>query len=180
MTSVPPPGPPAAPAFLEDPFLAVAVSEAEEFVGTAGWDQQPQLFALVRTAELIATQPEVAGHLDPGVVYTPIAQDPLPSAGLPEKLQQIAWPPAVAGCVLVQEIVVLPPSAQDALPDDPAAAAAVAAVHPERTEARLAVGVLRDGGAACLMRLRGDDADTPLRGADLAPNLVEALRLTFQ
>ena len=177
MTSVPPPG---VPSFLEDPFLAVAVSEAEEFVGTAGWDQQPQLFALVRTAELLATQPEMATHLDPDVVYTPIAQDPLPASGLPEKLQQIAWPPAVAGCVLVQEIVVLPPSAQDALPDDPDEAAAVAAAHPERTEARLAVGVLRDGGAACLMRLAGEHSDAPLRGADLAPNLVAALRLTFQ
>ncbi len=179
MTSAPPPSDPP-PAFLEDPFLAVAVAEAEEFVGTAGWDQAPQLFALVRTAELIADQPEVAAHLDPDVVYTPVAQDPMPAAELEEKLRQIAWPPAVAGCVLVQEIVVLPPSAQDALPADPAAAAEVAAAHPDRTEARLAVGVLRDGGAACLMRLRGADADTPLRGADLAPNLVEALRLTFQ
>lgn len=171
---------PDAPAFLEDPFLAIAVSEAEEFVGTGGWDQPPQLFALVRTAELLAGQPEMAAHLDPDVVYTPVAQDPLPAAGLAEKLQQIVWPPAVAGCVLVQEIVVLPPSAQDALPDDPDEAAVVAAAHPDRTEARLAVGVLRDGGGACLMRLKGEHADAPLRGADLAPNLVEALRLTFQ
>lgn len=176
MTSVPPPD---APSFLEDPFLAVAVTEAEEFAGTAGWDRQPQLFALVRTADLLATEPAMAAHLDPDVVYTPVAQDPLPAEGLPDALQQIAWPPSVAGCVLVQEIVVLPPSAQDGLPDDPAAAAELAAAHPERTEARLAVGVLRDGGAACLMRLRGEHSDTPLRGADLAPNLVEALRLTF-
>jgi hypothetical protein len=176
MTSVPAPD---AVSFLEDPFLAIAVAEAEEFVGTAGWDQPPQMFALVRTAELIATQPGVTDHLDPEVVYTPIAQDPLPATGLAEKLQQIAWPRTVAGCVLVQEIVVLPPSAQDGLPDDPDEAAAVAATHPDRTEARLAVGVLRDGGTACLMRLKGEHADAPLRGADLAPNLAEALRLTF-
>lgn len=172
--------PPPAPAFLEDPFLAVAVAEAEEFVGSAGWDQQPQIFALVRTAELLATQPEMAAHLDPDVVYTPIAQDPLDDPDLPTALERLAWPDAIAGCVLVQEIVVLPPSAQDALPDDPAAAAAVAAAHPDRTEARLAVGVLRDGGAACLMRLAGEHSDAPLRGADLAPNLVQALRLTFR
>ncbi|MEO5833522.1 MAG: PPA1309 family protein [Nakamurella sp.] len=176
MNQVPPP---AAPAFLEDPFLAIAVAEAEEFVGGAGWDQQPQIFALVRTAELLATQPEMTAHLDPEVVYTPIAQDPLTAGDLPGALERLAWPPAVAGCVLVHEIVVLPPSAQEELPDDPAAAAAVAAAHPDRTEARLAVGVLREGGAACLMRLAGEHAGTPLRGADLAPNLVAALRLTF-
>lgn len=49
----------AAPDFLEDPFLAEAVREAEEFVGSAGWDQQPQLFALVATAELLDAQPEI-------------------------------------------------------------------------------------------------------------------------
>ena len=168
-----------APAFLEDPFLAEAVREAEEFVGAAGWDQKPQIFALVPTAELLERQPDMAGELDTAVFYTPIAQDPLPDTDLSVALQTVEWPDAVAGCILVHEIVVLPPSAQDALPTDPDEAAAAAAAHPDRTEARLAVGVLRDGRAACLMRLEGEHSDTPLRGADLAPNLVEALRLTF-
>lgn len=168
------------PAFLEDPLLAVAVSESEEFVASAGWEQRPQLFALVPTAELIEAQPEMAGQLDQGSFYTPIAQDELPEGELADALAQVSWPGAVAGCVLVQEIVVLPPSAQQELSQDPAEAAAQAAAHPERTEARLAVGVLRGGGGACLMRLRGEHEDTPLRGADLAPNLVDALELTFQ
>lgn len=165
--------------FLEDPRLAEAVREAEEFVAAGGWNQRPLMFALVPTAELLAAQPEMADQLDPDVYFTPIAQDALPDGELAEALGQLEWPAAVAGCILIQEIVVLPPSAQDDLPDDPDAAAAVAAAHPERTEARLAVGVLRDGGAACRMRLRGEHEDTPLRGADLAPNMVHALQLTF-
>ena len=49
------------------------------------------------------------------------------------------------------------------------------------TEARLVAGVLRGvRGGACLLRLRGDDDATPLRGADLAPNLLTALRMTFE
>jgi hypothetical protein len=90
--------------------------------------------------------------------------------------------------VLVQEIVVLPPSAAEALSDDPGVAADQAASHPDRAEARLVAGVLREGGSACLLRVRpattgaeGEAADPvePLRGADLAPNLLAALRLTF-
>lgn len=171
---------PTPPAFLEDPLLAVAVTEAEEFVGSAGWEQRPQLFALVPTADLIAAQPEMAGQLDEGSYYTPIAQEDLPDIDLSDALAQVSWPPAVEGCVLVQEIVVLPPEAQGDLSEDPEVAAEQAAQHPDRTEARLAVGVLRDGSGACLMRLRGEHEDTPLRGADLAPNLISALELTFQ
>lgn len=76
-----------------------------------------------------------------------------------------------------------------------------AADHPSRTEARLVAAVLRDGEASCVMRLRGvqppawTPSDGPADGADresvegtdeivehpeLAPNLVQALRATFQ
>jgi hypothetical protein len=114
-------------------------------------------------------------------VYTPIAQEELPEGELSDALAQISWPAEVAGCVLVQEIVVLPPAAQDSLSDDPVIAAEQAARHPDRAEARLAAGVLRDApGGACLMRMRGEHDDAPLRGGDLAPNLLEALRLTFE
>ncbi len=167
------------PSFLEDPRLALAVSEAEEFVGSAGWDQPTQIFALVLTTDLVRAQPEMAGQLDGGAYFTPVAQEAMPRDDLADALDELVWPAAVAGCVLVQEIVVLPPAAATALPTDPTAATAAAAAHPERTEARLAVGVLRDGSAACLLRLRGDHDDAPLRGADLAPNLVEALHRTL-
>ncbi|AZI59534.1 hypothetical protein EH165_09855 [Nakamurella antarctica] len=165
---------------MEDPLLATAVTEAEQFAAGAGWDRPAQLFALVATAELLADQPDMAGHLDATSHYTPIAQEELPEGELSEALANIAWPAAVVGCIVVQEIVVLPPSAEGELSQDATEAAEQAAAHPERTEARLAVGVLRSGGAACLMRLRGEHEETPLRGADLAPNLVEALSLTFE
>ena len=71
--------------------------------------------------------------------------------------------------------------AKGSLSDDPIEAAEQAAEHPDRTEARLVAGVLRDlPGGACLMRLRGENDDSPLRGGDLAPNLLAALRLTFE
>jgi len=168
------------PDWWEDADLAVAVAEVEEFVGTAGWDAPPQLFALVNTADLLATQPNLAPSLG-AAVYTPIAQDAVPEGELSEALAQISWPDEVAGCILVQEIVVLPPSAQAALSDDPSTAADQAAGHPDRAEARLTAGVLRDGpGGACLLRMRGEHDDVPLRGGDLAPNLLAALRLTFE
>lgn len=72
----------------------------------------------------------------------------------------------------------LPPGSVD-LPAERAAATALAAQHPDRVEARLAVGVLRGGPAACLLRLRGEHEDTPVHGADLAPNMVRALAATF-
>ena len=170
------------PDWWEEPDLAVAVAEVEEFAGTAGWDAPPQLFALVNTADLLAAQPSLAASLGPAAaVYTPIAQDALPAGELNDALAQISWPDEVAGCVLVQEIVVLPPDAQDGLSDDPVVAAGQAAAHPDRAEARLVAGVLRDGtGGACLMRLRGEHDDAPLRGGDLAPNLLAALHLTFE
>ncbi len=63
-------------------------------------------------------------------------------------LAGIAWPHAVTGCVLSQEIVVLPPAAEDDVPDTgtaPDADIERAAAHPQRREARLVAGVLRDG-----------------------------------
>ena len=169
------------PDWWEDPDLAIAVAEVEEFAGAAGWDAAPQLFALVVTSELLAAQPALAPTLTAATRFTPIAQESLPAGELSQALSQVCWPPEVAGCVLVQEIVVLPPEAGASLSADPEAAANQAADHPDRTEARLAAGVLRDAkGGACLLRLRGEHDEAPLRGADLAPNLLKALRMTFE
>ncbi len=179
------------PYWWEDPDLAAAVVEVEEFAATAGWDAAPQMFALVRTTDLLTAQPELAGTLSDAGVFTPIAQDVLPAGDLSEALSQISWPAEVAGCVLVQEIVVLPPSAVAApavgagQPDphqrnDVEITAEEAAAHPDRAEARLVGGVLRDiKGGACLLRVRGKEDANPLRGADLAPNLLAVLQATF-
>jgi hypothetical protein len=170
-------------------LLEATTAEIEAHVAAAGWDRPPLLFALVRAAQLAADDPATAERLgleaasDDALV--PIEQEPLPDGPLDEVLAQIGWPPEVAGCALVQEIMVLPPSAEDDV--DRAADGgdlAAAAAHPERRDARLVVGVLREspGSAAALLRLRGhdgeDDSDL-LTGPDLAPNLAEALHATL-
>lgn len=176
----------------EDPDLATAVAEVERFAADAGWDAPPRLFALVPTAVLGTAQPELAGHLAENGMYTPIAQDALPEGNLDQALAGVIWPESVVGCALVQEILVLPPDVAAELADaGDDEAASRAASHPRRTEARLVAGVLRDAaGGACLLRVRpastietstveGGNEQPPLRGGDLAPGLVAALRATF-
>lgn len=173
--------------------LAATAREVEEFVAAAGWDQQPQLFALVATPTLLASQPELAGQLDAAAALTPVAQEALPEGELDAALAGIEWPEAVAGCALAQEIVVLPPAAQAGLgelPDDPAQARRTAAEHPQRREGRLVAAVLRDGVGACVLRLRADSAhdqggdgqggDEVVEDPQLAPNLLRALLETLR
>ncbi len=175
---------PAANPWWEDPDLAQAVAEVEEFAGTAGWDVPPTLYALVRTADLVAAEPGLAASLGPDpAVFTAIAQESLPDVGgsgepdISAALAAISWPDEVAGCVLVQEIVVLPPD--ETIEPGVDVTASQAATHPERQEARLVAGVLRgQPGGACLLRVRHAEAD-PLRGGDLAPGLTAALQATF-
>jgi hypothetical protein len=168
--------------------------EVEEFVASGGWDQPPQLFALVPTAALLDEQPELAGQLDASSPLTPVAQDSLPEGDLGDALARIAWPDLVLGCALVQEIIVLPPDAEADLPGaaetDSEKLRRAAADHPKRTEARLVAAVLREGDVACVMRLRGgknathetageNTVDEIIEHPELAPNLVEALKATL-
>ncbi len=150
----------------ENPDLAAAVAEIEEFVAGAGWSVAPALFALLPTADLVREHPALVGDLD-AQPYTAIAQDPLPAGGLADALAGIGWPDQVAGAVLALPIVV---PAADGQGSD--------------RDARLVVGVLRGAaGGACLLRLRPDaehpDPAPPLRGGALAPELLEALQQTF-
>jgi hypothetical protein len=168
--------------------LPATAREVEEFVAAAGWDQPPQLFALVTTATLLASQPELAEQLDAQAPLTPVAQDALPDGELDAALAGIEWPDSVTGCALAQEIVVLPPEAQAALgdlPGDPEQARRVAAGHPQRREGRLVAAVLRDGVGACVLRLRADPGDDPghdevVEDPQLAPNLLHALLATLR
>ncbi|HKS45719.1 MAG TPA: PPA1309 family protein [Amycolatopsis sp.] len=174
---------------LENPAPAVAAlaREVEEFVAAGGWDQPPQLFALVPTAALLREQPDLAGQLDAASPLTPVAQEALPEGDLADALGRIAWPEAVAGCALAQEIIVLPPGAEASLPDsgseDIERLRQAAADHPARTEARLVAAVLRDGPGACVLRLRGgrpgEPGDEVVEHPELAPNLIDALRATL-
>ncbi|MGI8310296.1 PPA1309 family protein [Saccharopolyspora hattusasensis] len=162
--------------------LTSAAREIEEFVDAAGWDQPAQVFALVSTGRLLAAEPGLADQLDPNAPLTPIAQEALPAEDLAEALGRIEWPEQVSGCALVQEIVVLPPEAEAELPGDSEEARQIAAEHPERREARLVAAVLRDGGEACVMRLRAPGAESGgevIQDPSLAPNLLTALHATF-
>ena len=178
--------------------LSHAVHEIIDFVDAEGWDRPPVMFALVPTALLAAAEPTLSDQLDDGHEYTPIVQHLLPddveggSPALGEFLATTSWPESVSGCALVQEIVVLPPSAETDLDEtlvpqltDRHAADDAAHAHPDRREARLITAVLRDGPSMSLLELRPTD-DDPFAGAelrvadDLAPQVVEALYATLE
>lgn len=162
--------------------LPGAAREVEQFVASAGWDQPAQLFALVPTATLLASRPELSGQVDTAPL-TPVAQDELPEGELDEALAGIEWPEGVAGCALAQEIVVLPPGAEEGmgeLPADPEQARRAAAAHPDRQEGRLVAAVLREGVGACVLRVRDETgAEQIIEHAELAPNLLRALLATL-
>lgn len=188
---------------LSEKVLARTVREVAEFVDAQGWDQPPQMFALVSTADLAAAEPGLLDQLD-STELTPVAQEPFPddveggSSALEEFLATTSWPPAVEGCVLAQQIVVLPPDAESDLDNALAplladrdaadqAAREAAEAHPNRREGRLFAGVLRSGAAVSLLQLRPDAEDDDPFGSlelltypDLAPNIIEALRHTLE
>ena len=163
--------------------LQAVVGEVESHVAEAGWDQPPQLFALVSTEELLRAEPQLATTM--GIVagapdaLTPVAQEALGEGPLDEALARIEFGEAVLGVVLAHEVVVLPPSAEQELGDDPDPQAA--AQHPEAREMRMVVGVVRDGSRAAVLRVKaaGEGEDDRLTGPDLAPQLAEALLATL-
>jgi hypothetical protein len=174
--------------------LTQALIELEQHVSKEGWDQQPRLFALVDTAELIAAEPRLAAALAPETVhmdgeigplrtYTSIEQEDFPGGKpLDEALAAIGWPATVHGTALVVERVMLPPTVEAQMPDPEKGEDldAWAARHPERQEVRIAVGVLRDGSRDSALRLRIKDSDEAvLSGPDLVPNLAKALAQTL-
>ena len=166
-----------------DPLQSV-VGEVEGHVAEAGWDQPPQLFALVQTEELLRAEPQLASTMglvagDPASL-TPIAQEPLGDAPLDEQLASMVFGEEVLGVVLAHEVLVLPPAAEQAIADVDDVAAA-AAEHPERRDVRMVVGVTRGGRSACVLRLRGatPEQDERVTGPDLAPALAGALLATL-
>ena len=170
-----------------DPALAAAVLEIEGHIAEGGWDQPARLYALVETARLVEKEPALAAAMGLDAAaeqgsLTPVEQDQLaPDRPLESLLESIAWPPGVTGCAAVVERLVLPPDADEAIPDDPAAAAEFAAGHPDRQEVRMVVGVTRAGASYCALRLRAHDDDhSVVGGADLVPELVTLLGATLE
>jgi len=165
---------------MPDSPLRRAALEVEAHVGAEGWDQSPRLFALVPTADLIAREPALADQLssDPDGI-TPVEQELDPTRELEDLLTEIEWPDAVIGCAAVIERIMLPPEAEEALPDDPEALVAAAAAHPDRREVRLVAAVVRDGRSHSAVRAREPLEAELLEGPDLVPGLIEHLRTTL-
>jgi len=163
--------------------LATAVREIEAHAAESGWDRSASLYALVPTAELVVAEPALADAL--GLTadsrgFTPIDQELPADAVLEDALGQIMWPDGVAGCAAVVERLVLPPSADEHIPEDREAAASYAAEHPERQELRMVGAALRDGTTWCAYRFRShDDPAQVVTGPDLVPALLELLQATL-
>ena len=166
---------------VTDP-LSIAALETERHVAASGWDQNPRLFALVPTADLVEREPQLRGQLRGADLadgaLSAIEQEDLPRTS---SLGRLSWPETVVGVALAVERIVVPPDAERDLPESPDAAVDALAAHPDRRDVRLLVAVLRDGQTRCLLRQRAHDRDDQVAmGEDLAPGLVHALSATLQ
>jgi hypothetical protein len=166
-------------------YLSRLTIDIEAHTAAAGWDQPPQLFALVETADLLTREPQLAEEMGlvvagPGAL-TPVDQGELPAHdSLEELLAGIVWPPEVLGAAIAVERLMVPPAAEQAMPQDQREALSWLAEHPERHEVRIVVAVLRDGSREAAVRLRSHDEDqSVLSGPDLVPGLADALAATL-
>ncbi len=166
--------------------LKSAVREIEAYAAEAGWDQPARMFALVPTADLLAREPglaEALGVEETGTGgLTPVEQEPIPAdQELEDVLERIMWPAEVFGCAAVVERLVLPPSVDADLPEDPEAAQRFASEHPDRQEVRIVAAVTRAGSTYCALRMRSHDDDySVVESVDLVPALLELLSGTLQ
>ncbi len=170
---------------VTDP-LSIAALDTERHVAAAGWDQNPRLFALVPTADLVEREPHLrvqlrGADLTEGALSA-VEQEDLPrTSSLETLLGRLSWPEAVVGVALAVERIVVPPEAERDLPEQPEAAVDALASHPQRRDVRLLVAVLRDGQSRCLLRQRAHDRDDQVAmGDDIAPGLVHALKATLE
>ena len=170
-----------------DVVLQAAVREIETHAAEAGWDQSSRLYALVPTSDLLAREPALAAAMGleeatASGSLTPVEQDDVPvDQALESVLERIMWPAEVFGCAAVVERLVLPPDADQQMPDDPRSAEQYAAEHPDRQEVRIVAGATRDGSTYCALRLRShDDPLSVLESPDLVPALLELLRSTLE
>lgn len=168
------------------------MTETEAHVAAFGWDQPVRVFALVRTDEALAADPDIAELLDAATVEESrtdpellmvVEQEGLPAAAdLEHLLAQLAWPESVHGAAISVERLVLPPAAQDEAEaiTDAAERLAFLQARPDREDIRMVVGVLRSGESWCVLRSRTHDDDASIyQGKQLVPGLTEALAATF-
>lgn len=164
--------------------LTAALMEVERHIGRVGWDQPARLFALVRTADLIRTEPHLAQALNaearPDDAFSSIEQDTWTGGeDVAQALGHIMWPDTVEGCVLAVERAFLPADAEADIPPDPQEAERYVAEHPRREDIRVVAGVLRTGEQQSVARLR-TSPDELLAGPELAPGISQMLHTTLQ
>jgi hypothetical protein len=170
-----------------DALLKEAVREIEAHVAESGWDQPARLYALVPTSDLLAREPALATAMglddsSAAGTLTSVEQEDLP-AGTPLEtvLERIVWPEDVVGCAAVVERLVLPPAADQSLPEDPVEAERYAAEHPDRQEVRIVAAATRDGSTYCALRMRShDDALSVVEAPDLVPALLQLVLSTLE
>jgi hypothetical protein len=135
--------------------LTRAVVETASYAARHDWDRTPMLYAFARKDALafLGNDLPVAAQQASGSALIPIEQDPLPEGEPTEVLAGIYWPDDVEGCALVTEIILLPS-------DTEREARQLSAGQPAAStgrQARLTVGVVRDGGKyACCLQVRGE------------------------
>ncbi|WP_022917583.1 PPA1309 family protein [Ruania albidiflava] len=167
--------------------LSEVVREVERHVSAQGWDGPVVVYALVRSADLLASSPEMAAELPDDAATDPehltaIIQEGLPEADtLEDLLAQLAWPQTVDGTAIVVERIVVPPEAEAGMPTDSDAAVEYLMSHPDRQDVRIAAGVLRSGESWCALRSRTNDTDDAVGGGpEAVPGLVDALAATLR
>jgi hypothetical protein len=165
------------------PELEVVMRELVAYVDGEGWDQYHRLFALADTRWIQAYNPHLSGQLDISRSFVPIEQEELPYGPLDQVLEQIGWPPEVAGCVLITELHVLPPSAEQEIPYtyDEREIEHWVRTHPEVLRVRAAIGVTRVGEHRTLEQKEGDPADLAhlVPDGEWADHLVAPLYATL-
>ena len=150
-----------------------AVKEIEAYVAADGWDGPVRVFSLVDAETAMSVNSALAAELPADATgLLSIEQEGLPSSdSIDELLGRLAWPDAVDGAAISLERVTLPPEAEAEIPD---------AADPRREDIRMVVGVLRSGESWCTIRLRSHDSQAEaISGADLVPEMIEALLATF-
>ena len=159
-----------------------AVNEIEAYVAADGWDGPVRVFSLVDAETAMSVNSALAAELPADAAgLLSIEQEGLPSSdSIDELLGRLAWPDAVDGAAISLERVTLPPEAEAEIPDDTEEARRFVAADPRREDIRMVVGVLRNGESWCTIRLRSHDSQAEaISGADLVPEMIEALLATF-
>ena len=159
--------------------LKETVLEIERECAKAGWTRGIVLYALVPTADVIESAPEMAEALaeKSPTSLTAIEQEDVELTGTIEDfLGTISWSAEVFGAALVLERLIV----NEEPPGELSEEALAEWVIEHGQEVRMVVGVLRDGSQECAMRMRAyDDENAIMAGPELPPGMAEALALTF-